>query len=167
MAINSSKATTIGQKAILTLSKLKKEINWGEWLAAEKTQLDRMEDLQIWNYTIKHDGRKKARNCCNGSVSKGKGVDYAYNYSSCVSQVGMKLLTAIAAWNNYLIIGADATNAFAQSPPPTEPTFMRIDYQYVDWHKHKYGKDSEQSKVLPVLHSLQGHPESGALWGKH
>eukprot|EP00957_Ditylum_brightwellii_P037801 2859209-Ditylum_brightwellii.AAC.1 len=79
----------------------------------------------------------------------------------------MKLFTAIAAWNNYLIIGADATNAFAQSPPSTELTYMRIDDQYKDWYKNKYGKDLDCSKVLPVLHVLQGHPESGALWEKH
>eukprot|EP00957_Ditylum_brightwellii_P108535 8278298-Ditylum_brightwellii.AAC.1 len=79
----------------------------------------------------------------------------------------MKLFTAIAAWNNYLIIGADATTAFAQSPPPTEPTYMRIDDQNADWYKNKYGNDLDHSKVLPVLHALQGYPVSGALWGEH
>eukprot|EP00957_Ditylum_brightwellii_P118102 9006948-Ditylum_brightwellii.AAC.1 len=84
MTIKSSKASTIGQKEILTRSKLKKEVDWGEWLAVKKTQLDSMEDLEIyreptyalkgtkilrsvWTYMIKHDGRKKAQNCCNGS----------------------------------------------------------------------------------------------------
>eukprot|EP00957_Ditylum_brightwellii_P054283 4112197-Ditylum_brightwellii.AAC.1 len=79
MAINSSKTTTIGQKAILTQSKLKKEANLGEWLTAEKTHLDSMEDLQmygeptyapkgakvlhsVWTYMIKYYWRKKARN---------------------------------------------------------------------------------------------------------
>eukprot|EP00957_Ditylum_brightwellii_P131031 9994724-Ditylum_brightwellii.AAC.1 len=117
----------------------------------------------VWIYMIKHDGRKKAHNCCNRSVLKGRGVDYAHTYLPCASQVGMELFTAIAAWNNYLIVGADATNAFAQSPPPTEPTYMRIDDQYMDWYTNKYGKDLDQSKVLPVLHALQGHPESGVL----
>eukprot|EP00957_Ditylum_brightwellii_P099281 7562498-Ditylum_brightwellii.AAC.1 len=185
MTINSCKASTIGQKAILTRSKLKKKVDWGEWLASKKTQLDNMEDLEMYGeptyapkgaksmcsictYMIKHDGRKKAGNCCSGSVLKGKGVDYAHTYSSCASQVGMKLFTAIAAWNNYFIIGADATNSFAQSPPPTEPTYMRIGDHYADWYKNKYGKDLDYSKVLPDLHALQeGRPESGALWGKH
>eukprot|EP00957_Ditylum_brightwellii_P151538 11540886-Ditylum_brightwellii.AAC.2 len=81
---------------------------------------------------INHDGRKKARNCYNGSGLKGKGVDYAHRYSSCASQVGMKLFTAIADLGNYIIIGADATNAYTQSPSPTDSTFMRIDDQYAD-----------------------------------
>eukprot|EP00957_Ditylum_brightwellii_P145378 11070922-Ditylum_brightwellii.AAC.1 len=81
---------------------------------------------------VKLDSRKKARNCCNGSVLKGKGVDYAHTYSSCTSQVGMKLFTAIAVLRNYIIIGADATNAYAQSPPPADPTLMHIDDQYAN-----------------------------------
>eukprot|EP00957_Ditylum_brightwellii_P076941 5848062-Ditylum_brightwellii.AAC.1 len=149
MTINFSKASTIWQKTILTLAKLKKEVDCREWLAAKKTQLDSMEDLgmygeptyapkctkilySVWTYMMKHDGREKAQNCCNRSVLKGKGVDYAYTYSSCASHVGMTLFAASAVWNNYLIIGVDATNAFAQSPPPTESIYMRVDDQYVD-----------------------------------
>ena len=75
----------------------------------------------------------------------------------------MKLFTAIAALCNYIIIGADATNAYAQSPPPTDPTFMHIDDQYADWYFNKYGTHLDQKMVLPVLHALQGHTESGAL----
>eukprot|EP00957_Ditylum_brightwellii_P098676 7516766-Ditylum_brightwellii.AAC.2 len=86
----------------------------------------------MWSYIVKHDGRMNARNCCNGSVLKGKGVDYAYTHSSCASQLRMKLFTAIAALHNYIIIGTNATNAYAQSPPPTDPTFMHIDDQYAD-----------------------------------
>eukprot|EP00957_Ditylum_brightwellii_P183967 14013450-Ditylum_brightwellii.AAC.1 len=86
----------------------------------------------MWTYMIKHNDRKKARNCCNGSVLKGKGVDYAPTYSSCASQVGMKLFTTIAVLKNYLIIGADATNIYAQSPSPTDSMFMHIDDQYTD-----------------------------------
>ena len=55
-------------------------------------------------YLIKNDGRKKAKNGCNGSVLKGRGVDYAQTYSSCASQVGMKIFTAIAALTKYIIM---------------------------------------------------------------
>eukprot|EP00957_Ditylum_brightwellii_P151073 11504037-Ditylum_brightwellii.AAC.1 len=113
IAVDSNITNTIHKKSILTHSKLKREVDWGEWLAAEKVQLDSMEELNmydaptyapkgtkilqpIWTYMVKHDGRKKARNCCNGSVLKGKGVDYAHTYLLCASQVGMKQFTAIA-----------------------------------------------------------------------
>eukprot|EP00957_Ditylum_brightwellii_P117918 8994529-Ditylum_brightwellii.AAC.1 len=79
----------------------------------------------------------------------------------------MKLFIAIATLRNYIIIGADATNAYTQSPPPTDPTFMCIDGQYADWYFNKYGTHLDRKMALPVLHTLQGHPESSALWERH
>eukprot|EP00957_Ditylum_brightwellii_P038606 2918476-Ditylum_brightwellii.AAC.1 len=139
----------IGQKSHATRSKLKKEVNWDEWLAVKKKKLDKMHKCQIygnpvrppnkatilqsiWTYVVKHDSKKKARNCCNGSILKRKGTKYVNTYSACASQSGMQLLTAIAAIKNYLIIGTDATNVYAQSPPPSNPTCMRINDQYAD-----------------------------------
>eukprot|EP00957_Ditylum_brightwellii_P028455 2148554-Ditylum_brightwellii.AAC.1 len=74
-----------------TQSKLKNEVDRGEWVAAEKAHLDSMEELHVyrkpiyapkganmlqpvWTYLIKHDGHKKARHGCNGSILKGKGI---------------------------------------------------------------------------------------------
>eukprot|EP00957_Ditylum_brightwellii_P175135 13334245-Ditylum_brightwellii.AAC.1 len=45
MAINSKISPTLHKKSMLTCSKLKQEVDWGEWLAAEKVQLNSMEDL--------------------------------------------------------------------------------------------------------------------------
>eukprot|EP00957_Ditylum_brightwellii_P148639 11316494-Ditylum_brightwellii.AAC.1 len=86
----------------------------------------------IWTNVVKHDGKKKARNCCNGSILKCKGTKYANTYSAYASQTVMHLFTAIAAIKNYLILDANATNAYAQSPPPSKPTYMRINDQYAD-----------------------------------
>ena len=41
---------------------------------------------------------------------------------------------------------------------------MSIDDAYADWYFWKTGCKIDQSKVLPVLHALQQHPESGKLW---
>ena len=54
----------------------------------------------------------------------------------------MHSFTAIAAIKNYLILGANATDAYAQSLPPSNPTFMRIDDQYAKWYKNKFGIDA-------------------------
>eukprot|EP00957_Ditylum_brightwellii_P171812 13079439-Ditylum_brightwellii.AAC.1 len=165
IAVDSNITNTIHKKSILTCSKLKQEVDWGEWLTAEKVQLDSMEDLNMydvttygtkgikilqpmWTYMVKHDGRKKARNCCNGSVLKGKGIDYAHIYSSCASQIGIKLFTTIAALCSYIIIGTNATNAYAQSPPHTDPTFMCIDDQYAHWYFNKYGTHLDNKMFL-------------------
>eukprot|EP00957_Ditylum_brightwellii_P039677 3001681-Ditylum_brightwellii.AAC.1 len=86
----------------------------------------------ICTYVVKHDSKKKARNCCNGSILKCKGTKYANTYSACASQTGICLFTAIAAIKNDLILGADATNAYAQSLPPSNPIYIRIDGQYAE-----------------------------------
>ena len=44
---------------------------------------------------------------------------------------------------------------------------MSIDEAYADWYFWKTGRKIDRSKVLPVLHALQGHPESGKLWESH
>eukprot|EP00957_Ditylum_brightwellii_P001286 100864-Ditylum_brightwellii.AAC.1 len=76
MVVNTVMIPTICKKSTLTYKKLKNEVDWSEWLAAKKVQLDSMEDLNmygeptyipkgakilspVWTYMIKHDGRKK------------------------------------------------------------------------------------------------------------
>lgn len=64
----------------------------------------------------------------------------------------------------YVIYSADATNAYANSPPPSQPTFVHIDDAYRDWYLTRFGVKLDRDLVLPVQHALQGHPESGKLW---
>ena len=42
-------------------------------------------------------------------------------------------------------------------------THLTIDDAYYEWYKEKTGKSLNRRFVLPVLHSLQGHPESGKM----
>eukprot|EP00957_Ditylum_brightwellii_P002207 169793-Ditylum_brightwellii.AAC.1 len=74
------------------------------------------------------------------------------------------MFTAIAVLKNYIIVGADVTNAYAQSPPLKIPTFIRVDKQCIDWYLERFGVLLDTNMVLPVLNTLQEHPESGALW---
>ena len=127
----------------------------------------------IWTYLEKPD-KKKSRNCCNGKQLKRqkRGIQrsplpYYQSYAACASQVEMRVFITICAHKNYLFGDGDAINAYAQSPPPEEPTYVRIDDQYADWYYAKHGHHVDRRKVLPVQHALQGHPESGALWAKH
>jgi len=91
----------------------------------------------------------------------------ASTYSSCVEQPVQQLFFALAARENYQVYGGDAQDAYAHSPPPETPTFVSIDDAYADWYEHRFKKKLDHSLVLPVLHALQGHPESGKLWEKH
>ena len=74
---------------------------------------------------------------------------------------------ALATSLGYCIYGGDALDAFAHSPPPVVPTYVSIDDAYAEWYEWKHKIKLDRSKVLPVLHALQGHPESGKLWEKH
>ena len=182
-SLNTTVFGTTEEQALggFTRRKLKRLSNWNEWLQAEAKQLDSMakQDMygppvhpppgaiilrQHWNYSIKSDGTRKARNCCDGSPRAAPELNLANTYSSCIEQPIMRLFFAICAKEGYFVIKVDATNAYANSPPPDQPTFVYIDEQYADWYAVTYGIDISRDNVLPVQHALQGHPESGSLW---
>jgi hypothetical protein len=63
----------------------------------------------------------------------------------------MRLFFAICALKNYTILGDDANQAYAQSPPPYNHTFICIDPQYMKWYEKKYGTVLDRELVLPVM----------------
>jgi hypothetical protein len=77
------------------------------------------------------------------------------------------LFFALLAQLRYRVNGGDATNSYAHSPPPEVPTFVSINEAYANWYKDQQGVEIDHYFVLPVLHDLQGHPESGQLWEEH
>jgi hypothetical protein len=76
----------------------------------------------------------------------------------------MRMFLALCANEGYICIKVDVTIAYANLPPPDQPTFVYIDQQYADCFLIRYGFNVPRNHVLPVQHALQGHPESGALW---
>jgi hypothetical protein len=79
----------------------------------------------------------------------------------------MRLFFAIAAAKGLTITIADTTNAFQQSPPPTQQCYLAIDDAYRSWHRKRFGCNIDPAThVVPVEKALQGHPEAGALWEK-
>jgi hypothetical protein len=62
----------------------------------------------------------------------------------------------------FVVMGADCTNAYSNSPSPTQAIYVRIDDAYADWYRSRHEKEVDRSLVLPVLKALQGHPEAGA-----
>jgi Reverse transcriptase (RNA-dependent DNA polymerase) len=120
---------------------------------------------QHWTYLLKSDGTRKARNCCDGSKRAAPALHgEAKTYASCVEQPCMRVYFALCAADGLIVYGADAANAFANSPPPQVPTFVAIDDAYHDWYLARKGVALDRQLVLPVQHALQGHPESGSLW---
>ena len=121
-----------------------------------------------WQYSIKRDGTWRLRNCCDRSPRAAPILHGLIStYSSCVEQPIQRMFFSLAASLGYNVYGGDALDAFAHSPPPVVPTYVSIDDAYADWYFCKTGRKIDRSKVLPVLHALQGHPESGKLWESH
>ncbi|KAG7343608.1 reverse transcriptase RNA-dependent DNA polymerase [Nitzschia inconspicua] len=179
-----STAVTPAEQALgfFTRRKLQRLSTWPDWQRGEFKQLDRMHDLGMfgapvapppgaiilrlhWQYQIKRSGERRSRSCCDGSLRAAPLLhQVASTYSSCVEQPIQRMFFALAAAHDMRVYGGDATDAFAHSPPPETPTFIMIDDAYAEWYKARFGVTLDRNMVLPVLHALQGHPESGRLW---
>ncbi|KAG7369542.1 reverse transcriptase RNA-dependent DNA polymerase [Nitzschia inconspicua] len=179
-----STAITPAEQALgfFTRRKLQRLSTWPDWQRGEFKQLDRMNDLGMfgapvvappgaiilrlhWQYQIKRSGERRSRSCCDGSLRAAPLLhQVASTYSSCVEQPIQRMFFALAAAHDMQVYGGDATDAFAHSPPPETPTFIMIDDAYAEWYKARFGITLDRNMVLPVLHALQGHPESGRLW---
>ena len=111
-----------------TRRKLRRLPNWKEWQDAEFKQLDSMAKQEMygppvsaprdaivlrqhWNYAIKGDGTRKARNCCDGSPRAAPQLKLANTYSSCIEQPCMRLFFALCAHEGFTSLKVDATNA--------------------------------------------------------
>ena len=76
------------------------------------------------------------------------------------------LFITLAAQKGLYMYEGDARDAYAHAIAPEMMTRLTIDDAYFKWYKEKTGKTLNHRHVLPVLHSLQGHPESVKMWMK-
>ena len=169
----------------LTRRALKVGDDWNLWEQAEFQQLDNYEKQDtfgppcslpqganalnlLWTYMFKiHENRRKARCVCNGAKNRRGCVTLAETFASSLEQTGSRIFWAATAIYNHIVIGADASNAFAEAPPPKAPLYVYLDAQFHNWWKSKGYKPLHPSqKVMRVKKALQGHPESPRLWAK-
>ena len=167
--------------------KLRKLSTWKEWEQGEHKQLDQFhlqemfgspidpdmlpKDAVIlrahWQYAIKRSGVRRSRLCCNGSKNAAPQLHaVASTWSSCVELPTQRLFLALAAANGLSIFGADITDAYAHSNPAETATYLAIDDAYSKWYQKRFSVVLNCCHVLPVQHSLQGHPESRTMWIK-
>ena len=118
----------------------------------------------LWTYLIKTTGVKKARCCCNGNPGRHGSITLDHTYAACVEQPAQRVFWAITALKGYIAIGADASNAFAEAPPPKAPLYVYVDQPYREWYKDTGQGDIPKGHVLKVHHAIQGHPEAPRLW---
>ena len=119
----------------------------------------------IWTYVIKDDGTRKARAPCNGSPRMQGTVTLGETYAASLDQTASKIFWALSADKGHIVIGADASNAFAEAPAPKAPLYMDLDHQFHSWWK-SMGRPPPISHGhgVKVLKAIQGHPESPRLW---
>ena len=179
------KIAAIKRPKKLTRRYLQQQLDWTDWNNSEFKQLNQYYDQGtfgtpttlpnganllplLWTYIIKDNGTKKARCVCNGSPKMRVAVTLANTYAKSLEQTGARIFWASTAIHNFIVIGADASNAFAEAPPPKAPLYVTIDQPYREWYKHKFPDKPAipQNAVLQVKGALQGHPESARLWAK-
>ena len=119
--------------AQFTRRQLKQRDDWQDWKESEHKQLELYEIQQtfgppvkpppnvnildlLWAYAIKTDGTKKSRCVCNGSPKRKGTITLAHTFAACLEQPGARIFWASTAYLNLIVIGADASNAFAEAP---------------------------------------------------
>jgi len=121
-----------------------------------------------WQHRIKVNGKRRSHLCCNGSPRAAPEVHSTTNtYASCLEHPVFRLFIAPSAADNLTIFGGDAKDAFAHSPGPSMPTFMKLDDALRELHLERTGVLLDKDLVLPVVRALQGHPEAARLWEEH
>ena len=174
-------ATNVKKPKKLTRRWLKQQLDWDDWWKSEHKQLDQYENQKtfskpqpypkganilnlLWTYLVKDNGTKKARCVCNGSPKMGGTVTLGETYAASLDQCASRIFWAVSALKNMTVIGADASNAFAEAPPPVAPLYVTIDKPFREWWEHKGRPPIPPDYVLKVQGALQGHPESPRLW---
>ena len=126
------KAASVKKQRKLTRRILKELPDWKDWQQSEFKQLDQYHDQDtfgepeprpkganllslLWCYLVKDDGRKKARCVCNGNKNRRGTVTLAETYAASLEQTASRVFWAATAINNFVTIGADASNAFSSS----------------------------------------------------
>ena len=168
----------------LTRGKLMKQPDWEEWSNAEKLQWDQYEEQGmlgtpiplptgsarfniVWQYGVKHDGRKKARATCDGS-SRGNVVRVLdHTYAGTPDHIGQRIFFAACAAENLVIYGSDASNAFAEASPPRQGINLHTDRSFREWWVWKGRPPLPDGYVVPLKSAMQGHPEAPRLWERH
>jgi hypothetical protein len=127
----------------------------------------------VWTYVYKTDPMTlkqvpKSRGTCNGGSRYGKIITLADTYAACVEQPSHRLTWALVAALNYIAIGADVGNAFAEADGPKEGFYMEADAAFCNWWTNHLGNPPiPKGHVIPIKKNLQGHPEAPRLWNKH
>ena len=89
---------------------------------------------QVWTYVIKHYGKRKSRNTCDGYPLPVKGIKYYKKLFSLCLPTRIQHFLALSTALGYVLMESDAINTYGKAPPPDEPLYVHVDYQYRNWY---------------------------------
>jgi hypothetical protein len=145
----------------LTLKKLKQTKEWDKWKLVEWLQLDQYYGQKmfgdpcplppganvlnmLWYYDIKIDGHLKARTVCNGKPSNKNTVIFGYTYAKLLDHEGSQIFWVAAAAKNYVVRGANASNALAEAYTSKILLYVCVNEQYHKWWTEQIKCDFSQ-----------------------
>jgi hypothetical protein len=70
--------------------------------------------------------------CCDGSKRATPELRFAQMYVLCIDQPCVRVFFALSVATGFVVMGADRTNANAQSP-----SYVRIADAYADWYRSR------------------------------
>ena len=87
-----------------------------------------------------------------GTITLGK------TYAASLDKTCAKICWAINASKGNIVVGGDASNAFAEAPAPVAPLYMKLDSQFHTWWKSLGREPLPDVYGVNVHKALQGHP---------
>ena len=67
-----------------------------------------------------------------------------------------------------MIVGANATNAFAEADGPEQMYYIRPDDAFRNWWVKELKREPIAAHyVILIMQNMQGHPEAARLWSRH
>ena len=86
---------------------------------------------QVWTYVIKHYGKRKSINTCDGYTLIGKVVKYAEKYVAYAHQHGFNIFIALYTALGYIIMAGEDINVYAQAPSQYERFYLHVEDLYI------------------------------------
>jgi hypothetical protein len=75
---------------------------------------------------------------CNRSPKIKGTVTLGNTYAYAIEQTGSCIFWSVKALYNFITIGTDASNTFAEAPVPKAPLYVSIDQPRREWYSTKY-----------------------------
>ena len=123
----------------------------------------------MWAYLYKfHKQQYKAQGACDGSTQGGQVIVSGLTYTATPESTDFRIAVALCVIWEFLLFEFNVSNVFAETPPPKQQYYMRIDNVFMDWWATCHPNlPITKNHAVPVEQNLQGNPEGPQQWAIH